>query len=280
MRVNGRKTDVLPSVSFGSFQVSRLIIGGNPLRGYSHFSPELDSEMAAYHTVENTVKTLIHAEAHGINTMLARGDEIIFDVFRDYREAGGNMHWIGLTASEKADVFANIQEIAELEPIAIFFHGSNSDQLWREGKFDRVREYLKAIKDAGFLAGIAAHLPEIPRYVEGEGWEIDFYMSCFYNIAKIPRESILAGGSFVEEPFDDEDREVTINFIQNTSKPCIAYKVLAAGRKCGSENDIRAAFGYAYDRIKPSDMVCTGIFQKNTDQISMNSKIVGQILDS
>lgn len=270
----------LPTVPFGPYRVSRLIIGGNPIRGYSHFSPELDADMASYHTVQNTVITLLHAERYGVNTMVSRGDEKIFKIIQKYRDAGGTMQWICQTASEKTDVFANIREIAELEPIAIYFHGSCSDRLWQEGKIDLVRDYLKSIRDIGCLAGIAAHLPEIPRYVEEKGWELDFYMSCFYNIAKVPRTSLLAGGTFVDEPFDDEDRDMAVTFIQHTSKPCIAYKVLAASRKCGSHEEIQAAFAYAYGHIKPIDMVCVGIFQKYTDQIASNTRIVRHILDT
>lgn len=272
------ESNALPKISLGTFKISKLIIGGNPIRGYSHFSPELDREMAAFHTTENTVKTLLHAEKYGINTMISRGDGIVFNIIRKYREAGGKMNWICQTASEIADVYVNIRHIATLEPIAIYFHGSRSDTLWREGKFDQVQDYLKAIRDAGFLAGIAAHLPEIPRYVEEHGWDIDFYMSCFYNIAKKPRNSILTGAPFIEEPFDESDREIAVQFIQNTDKPCIAYKVLAAGRKCKTQFDLRAAFEYAFKHIKPSDMVCVGMYQKYTDQIASNTRIVREIL--
>jgi hypothetical protein len=269
-----------PTVSLGPHQVSRLIIGGNPIRGYSHFSQALDAEMQAYHTVENTVATLLHAEAHGINTMISRGDNVIFDIIRQYREAGGRMQWICQTASEQTDVYLNIRNITKLNPIAIYFHGSRSDILWREGRFDQVQDYLKAIRDAGCLAGIAAHLPEIPRFIEDRDWEIDFYMSCFYNIAKVERQSILAGGTFVEEPFDDQDRAITTDFIRSTQIPCIAYKILAANRKCGTQSDVRAAFKFALSNIKPTDMICVGMFQKHTDQIATNTHLVRELHNS
>jgi hypothetical protein len=270
----------LPTVPLGPYQVSRLIIGGNPIRGYSHFSRALDEEMQAYHTVENTVATLLHAEAYGINTMISRGDRVIFDIIRQYREDGGRMQWICQTASEQTDVILNIREILKLNPVAIYFHGSRSDTLWREGRFDQVRDYLKAIRDAGCLAGIAAHLPEIPRYTEDQGWEIDFYMSCFYNIAKVERQSILAGGVFVEEPFDDQDRAITVDFIRTTQKPCIAYKILAANRKCGTPSSLHAAFEFALVNIKPTDMICVGMFQKYTDQIAANTQLVRELHNS
>jgi hypothetical protein len=82
----------------------------------------------------------------------------------------------------------------------------------------------------------------------------------------------------VEEPFDDDDREIACEFIRNTRKPCLAYKVLAASRKCRSEADIRAAFQYAFDHIKPGDVIDVGVFQKYSDQVGMNARLVREIL--
>jgi hypothetical protein len=269
---------LLPAVQFGNHRVTRLIIGGNPFRGYSHFSVELDRDMRDYHTVENVVQTLLHAEACGINTMQSRGDDIIFEMVRAYREAGGTMQWVVQTASEKPDLFENIREIAALDPIAIYWHGSMTDSMWKSGRIDELEDYVKAIRDTGKLVGVACHMPPVLRYIEDQGWPVDFYMSCFYNLAKVKRDSMLVTGKRVEEPFDDEDREPAIEFIRSVNKPCIAYKIFAASRKCGSEADVRAAFQFAFDHIKPGDVVNVGMFQKYSDQAGMNARLVREIL--
>jgi hypothetical protein len=266
-------------VKFGDHDVTRLIVGGNPFRGNSHFSPDLDREMREYHTVNHVVQTLLRAEECGINTMQSRGDDIIFDMVRAYREAGGTMQWIVQTASEKPDLFENIREIAALDPIAIYWHGSRTDRMWKEGRIQELDPYLQAIRSTGKLVGVASHMPHVLHWIEDRGWDVDFYMACFYNLAKVERDSMLVTGRSVAEPFDDEDREVAIEFIQSTDKPCIAYKVLAASRKCGSEAELRDAFQYAYDHIKPGDVVDVGVFQKHSDQLSQNAQIVRDILD-
>lgn len=270
---------ILPTVEVGDLHITRLIVGGNPFRGYSHLNPDLDKDMREYHTNDNVVSTLLRAEECGINTMQSRGDDIVFDMVRAYREAGGKMQWIVQTASEKPDLFANIREIATLDPIAIYWHGSMTDRMWKEGRINELEEYLKAIRDTGKLVGVACHMPDVLRWIDDQNWDVDFYMSCFYNLAKIERESMLVTGKFVEEPFDDEDREPAIEFINSTSKPCIAYKILAASRKCGTEAELRGAFQYAYDNIKPGDLVNVGVFQKHADQIGQNTRIVREILN-
>jgi hypothetical protein len=267
----------LPTVSLGAHRVTRLIIGGNPIRGYSHRDAEWDREMREYHTVENTVRTLLHCEACGLNTMQSRGDQVIYDTLAAYRRAGGTMHWIAQTAGEHPDPFRHIREVAARDPIAIYHHGSMSDRFWKDGTFGKVRDLLRAIRDTGKLVGIAAHIPEVLHYVEDHGWDVDFYMTCFYNLGKIERQSLLAGGQRVEEPFDDEDRPIICRFIQATAKPCIAYKILAASRKCETPAAVRQAFQYAFDQIKPGDLVNVGMFQKHGDQVAMNAELVREL---
>ena len=203
---------------------------------------------------------------------------IIFDIVRAFRDAGGTMQWIVQTASEKPDLFVNIREIAALDPIAIYWHGSRTDGMWKEDRIHELEDYLKAIRDTGKLVGVASHMPHVLRWIEDQNWDVDFYMTCFYNLSKIKRESKLVSGKFVEEPFDDEDREPAIEFIRSTEKPCIAYKILAASRKCGSEAELEGAFQYAFDNIKPGDVVNVGVFQKYADQLGQNADIVRKIL--
>ena len=269
----------LPTVDFAGQSVTRLIVGGNPFRGYSHLNPDLDRDMREFHTVDNVVKTLLRAQECGINTMQSRGDDIIFEMIRAYRDGGGTMQWIVQTASEKPDLFVNIREIAALDPIAIYWHGSMTDRMWKEGRIHELEDYLKAIRDTGKLVGVACHMPHVLRWIVDQNWDVDFFMSCFYNLAKIKRESMLVTGKFVEEPFDDEDREPAIEFIKSTKKPCIAYKILAASRKCGTEAELKGAFQYAFDNIKPGDVVNVGVFQKHEDQLGQNARIVREVLN-
>lgn len=269
---------VLPTVTFGAHQVTRLIIGGNPIRGFSHVDAELDQAMRDWHSVENTVRMWQACEANGINTMQMRGDAVIYERLRTYREAGGTMHFICQTAGEHPDPFANIREIAAYAPLAIYHHGSVSDRMWQEGRFAQIKDRLKAMRDTGALVGIAAHIPEIHHEVANRQWDVDFHMTCFYNLSKAGKRGLVARGDNVDEQFDDNDRDIICRFIQQTDKTCIAYKILAASRKCGSAASVREAFRFAFDRIKPGDMVDVGMFQKHADQIAENAGIVRDLL--
>ena len=49
----------LPTVALGPSRVTRLIVGGNPLYGYSHFNEQYSQHMLEWFTDERVVKLLL-----------------------------------------------------------------------------------------------------------------------------------------------------------------------------------------------------------------------------
>jgi len=263
----------LPTIRLGRHQVTRLMIGGNPFCGNSHFSEELNREMADYFTAENVVKALQAAQAAGINTVQARGDyHRVLHWIELFRRTGGRLHWIAQTASEMHDLKQNIRILAAADAIAVYHHGTNTDRHWFAGKMDVVRDRLKYIRDQGLLVGLGTHMPEVITFVEEHGWDIDFYMACFYNISTPERQSALVTGRpvYQEETFRPEDPAKMCQVIRATAKPCIAFKILGANRRCGTRDEVRAAFEFAFANIKPIDAVCVGMYPRHIDQIREN----------
>ncbi len=272
---------VLPTIKFGKFDITRLIIGGNPFCGYSHFSEEMSREMAGYFTAGKVVETLQQAESAGINTVQARGDyHRMLHWIELYRRQGGQMHWIAQTASEMHDVFQNIKIITAAGAIGIYHHGSRTDNLWLDGQIDKVNDYLKCMRDSGVMVGLGTHIPDVIKYAEDKGWDIDFYMSCLYNISRKKRESNLVKGTFVqqEEEFIPSDPDEMCKVIRQTDKLCLAFKILAANRNCSSQEDVYRAFEFAFGNIKPTDAIVVGMYPKRLDQVSLNVRYVSEIL--
>jgi len=261
-------TNQLPTVPFGPIEITRLVVGGNPFCGNSHLSPEKSREMAEFFTAEKVVETLQRCEAAGINTFQGRGDfHRVMYWLELFRRTGGRLHWIVQTASEMHDVYQNIRVIAAVGAAGIYHHGTSTDTLWQEGRQDEVLNRLKAIRDTGLQVGLGTHMPEVIEYAEEHDWDVDFYMACFYNISRIERESALVGGEFVEEPFYAEDPLRMCEAIRATPKQCLAFKILGAGRRCAGQDEVAAAFKFAFDNIKPIDAVVVGMYP---DQVQLN----------
>src|SRR5207249_1133032 len=58
----------LPTIRLGPHEVTRLIIGGNPIYGYSHFNTHFDRHLTAWHTSERVLELLRRCQECGINT--------------------------------------------------------------------------------------------------------------------------------------------------------------------------------------------------------------------
>ncbi len=270
---------MLKTVKLGDYEITRLIIGGNPFKGNSHLSNELNEEMIDYFTAENIKKTLFRCEELGINTMQVRADSHMMRLIREYRNEGGKLHWIAQTASEIHPYETNVSTTASWGAIAIYHHGTMTDSLFKAGEYDEIKRRLEVIRRTGKLTGLCSHSPRVIEYAEEHKWDVDFYMLSLYNLSKIDRvSSDMSGKPNIGEPFDEEDRELAYKTIKAINKPFLVFKVLGAGRRCQSSETVEAALTETFRNIKETDMVVVGMFPKYKDQVYENVKIVERIL--
>src|SRR5689334_16435328 len=66
--LRAESSNLLPTVSLGPHRVTRLIVGSNPMYGYSHFNQLYDQHMREWFTDERIVNLLLDCEKKGINT--------------------------------------------------------------------------------------------------------------------------------------------------------------------------------------------------------------------
>lgn len=270
---------MLPTIRIRDKSVSRLICGGNPVSAISHFSAEMDADMLHYYTMPRLQSLLDECWRQGINTVQTRGDRHTMRMYLEHRENGGQLQWIAQTASEFADIFANIDQISRFDPIAIYHHGTHTDNSWHDGKIDQVHDYMKAIHDHGLAAGLGTHIPEVVLYAEEHGWETDFYMTCFYNLARGYKAApAVDRDAYVREAYPDGDPDLMTAVVRQVEKPCLGFKIMAANRKCGSPESVRQAFECAFESIKPTDAVVVGMFPKYSNQVEENARYVREIL--
>jgi len=273
------KMSLLPTVSLCGRDVTRLICGGNPLSGYSHVSAELDREMIEYYSMPNILGLLDVCRRQGVNAFQSRGDRHQMRAYLEHRQMGGEMYWIAQTASEFANIPANVAEIARYDPLAIYHHGTHTDNSWYMGRIDAVEDIVKAIHDHGVPAGVGSHIPEVIEYIEEKGWETDFYMCCVYNLARGYKSApAVDQDAYARDRFQAEDPPRMASVMRQVDKPCIAFKIMAASRNCGTPDAVRSAFSSAFESIKPGDMVNVGMFQKHRDQVGENAAFVREIL--
>ena len=277
--VQAASDPLLPTIKLGRHDVTRLIIGGNPIYGHSHFNRLLSQHLIAWHTPERVVEMMKHCESKGLNTWQNSYAERTLSDLDRYREGGGKMHWLCLGKPDWDQHPERIDEAAKRKPIGIAPHGSLAEKLHRQKKLDVLTGLLKRIRDNGVLVGLSAHNPAVIELAEEKGWDVDYYMCCLYYLTR-PREEfqkLLGPDLPLGEIYLPSDPLRMFDVIKKARKPCLAYKVLAAGRRVENPSQVKQAFETAFKNIKPTDAVIVGMYQELSDQVAENASIVRQL---
>ena len=269
----------LPTIALGPHRVSRLIVGSNPISGYSYLGPEVDREMKAYFTPGRTLAFLQQCERAGINTHQFSSASKATEIYRTLRQQGSKLQLIGLLSKPE-----DIQRVAKtLQPIAMAHHGGATDRLFGEGRSGQVRDFVKAVHDRGLLAGVSAHNPDCVKRIADEGWDVDFFMTCFYYLTrpKLSADSAPAP-EMIEAPvvnykFYKTDPAAMCKVIRRVKQPCLAFKILGAGRRCADRAMVREAFRFAFEQIKPGDAAIVGMYPRHFDQVRANAQHARQL---
>jgi len=217
---------------FGKYEVSRLIIGGDPVSGIAH-AGELVYQadfMKQYFSTPKILETLTVAEENGINTLLMRADDRIISHYNMFKkERGGTLQWIATSAPEQGSPVENSKRARDNGAIAVYLHGGVADKFVKDGKVDEIGEIVEGFKKVGIMAGVGAHMLDTARACVHARIDPDFYMVTVNRV----------------NYYCSEAAEVGI-FMRSIKKPWIAFKVLGAGRVKPQEG-FRLAFEHGGD---------------------------------
>jgi len=260
---------MLPTVDFCGLDVTRLIIGANPFGGFSHLDKERNEEMLAYYTVERILETWARAEAAGINTMITNNETPhVLQAVREYMGSGGALQWIAQVSFRSfPTMFEAVDEAVRIGASALYFHGGLVDQLYAEKDADTLRSWVEHAKSKGIPVGVAGHHPGAHDWVNGLDL-VDFHAVCFFNCG-----SLHYGKG---DKFHLADIFPAVECIRRIQKPCIGYKIMGSGL---GRIDPSMAFQFAFENIKPGDVVNVGMYRGHKDDIvEENAALVDRVL--
>ena len=278
----------MKTVEFLGIPMTKVILGDNPFIGNSYV-PETypRKEMFDYYQADKVINALFAAEENGINTYMALADNYLIRLFQQYRRDGGKMK-IMFQTCPSTDLQANIWQMMECEPVAIYHQGSTLEEFLREGKKDILMKRLELIRSTGAYVGLGTHVPEILLQAERENWGMDFYMTCLYNYQNQRKGE--QSSFFTNKPkyivFYPEDPPKMYEAIKQVQKPCIAFKIFAGGQVFNGKTPeeipgvLKNVYSDVFGNIKPGDLACIGVYQKFKDQIKENAEIAEKVLNS
>ncbi len=224
--------------------------------------------MLDYYTVARIKETLARAEAAGINTTIMRSDAHIHRLLREYYNEGGQIQWIAQVPGDRSspDFQVDARRAVAAGAKAAYLHGGLLDACFADRDAEGFARLVEIMRQGGVPVGAAGHSPEAHLWAHELDLPLDFHVVCFYNCG-----SLHDGRG---DKFKPEDPPRAVAAIRQIGKPCIGYKIMAAGRV-----DARAAFEYAFANIKPGDCVNVGVYRgDNDDMVEENVRMVEEIL--
>ncbi len=113
--------------------------------------------------------------------------------------------------------------------------------------------------------GVAGHAPKVHLWVDSLDL-VDFHAVCFFNCG-----SLHDGAG---HKFRLRDVAPAAECTRRIAKPCIGYKIMGSGRL-----DAQMAFEYAFENLKPTDVVNVGMHRGDKDNmVEENVALVQQVL--
>ena len=242
-------------------------MGANPFGGFSHQNPARDTEMREYYTPERILETWELARNGGINTMITNNETPhVLDAVTRHLQADNPLTWIAQVTNRSTSTMEEAIDGAIGNGCsALYFHGALVDKAYIEKDETTIRRWAEHTRSKGVPVGVAGHAPEAHLWVDSLD-VVDFHAVCCFNCGSLHDGK----GS----KFKLGDITAAMECIRTIQKPCIAYKIMGAGRI-----DARMAFEYAFESIKPSDVVNVGMHRgDNDDMVDENVGFVRDIL--
>lgn len=268
----------LPVVPFGKHKVTRLIAGANPIYGYSHFNYVFSAHMGEYHSTGRVLSFLRELERAGLNTWQASWSERLETDWLKYKDQGGKLQLLLLSRPDFNEKPEMLSRAVKLKPMGIAQHGASTNRFWDMGQMEKSADYLKRIRDLGVMVGLSCHNPQALEHSEEKGWDVDYYMTSLYYLSRSRKEvERILGQVPLGEVYLPTDPPRMMETVRKTKKPCLTYKVLAAGRAVNSPKEVRERMAMVLNGIKPTDPVIIGLYQRFNDQIGQTAEFMREI---
>jgi hypothetical protein len=272
----------LPKGKLKNLQISRLVMGCNPMSGYAH-SRDLfyvGQLFKKYHTDAKIIETFSLAEKSGINcTSLIASN---YDVFNRYKKSTGSkmLSICQAMLGKDPDRYVTIKQAIDYGADALYINGQVCDGLVKNREIDVLAKAVDLIRGQGYPAGVGAHSIQVVLACLKAGIKPDFYFKTMHHDqywSAHPREfrvEFASGRSNDHNQFHDNIFDIfpeqTVDVFKTIDVPLFGFKVLAGG-------SIQPKDGFRYAFENGADFICVGMLDYN---LVNDVNLVIEILES
>jgi hypothetical protein len=237
----------MKQVKIGPLSCSKVICGSNPFYGHSHFSEARDAEYSTRFNDDAVEKVIQYCLNLGMNAIESCANERIIRILnRLQANTSESIHFVGSTRIDETSPLKSHQQklsfLIEHSAEVCVIHSQYVDRPRKTDSIGGLDRLVDRIHSAGLLAAISTHQVETVELCERQNYGIDTYL--------FPLN--LSG--FVYPGYEGtETVQDRIKTVQETPKPFILIKTLAAGRIPPDEG-----LQFIAENAKPSDLISMG----------------------
>jgi hypothetical protein len=239
---------VMKYITIKEITFSKILCGTNALYGRSHFSRARDQEYAARGDDDGIRRVIARCLDFGVNGVESCANERITGILSALsRERREPIRFIGNTRLDHTSPMkshpAKLNYLLEHRAEICVIHSQFIDRPRTSEEIKGLAPLLEKIHHAGLIAGISTHCISTIELCEKCRYPVDVYL--------FP----LNAAGFVYPGYEGSETVADrIRIVQQTAKPFILMKTLAAGRIPPLEG-----LRFALENSKPSDLISLGL---------------------
>ena len=277
---------ILPKGKIGKHEISRLVLGCNPMGGWSHSRdlPYVGQLSKHWHTETKMKETWAIAEQAGIN--FCNLVEFQYKAFNEYKKETGSkmLNNCQCSIGQPNDRLAPVRKAVDDGADFIYIQGENVDGLAKTNAIDVLLKTVEFIRSQGLVAGVGAHSIKSIQASLNVGVKPDYYFKTFHHdnywsvtppenrqeYPTYPIKRITDRNQWNDNMWDQFYKQ-TIETFRSIDVPMFGFKVRAAG-SIPPEDGIR----WAYEN--GADFVCLGMFDfQVVNDVNTTINILGSL---
>jgi len=207
---------VFPTIDIEGVKVPKILIGINSLLGWSHTSVGRDKWIRRYFTARRVAKVFERCIELGVYGVLGPvWPRLIKAIKIAEKETGQQMTFISTTMGYPKDTEKELKMLNSLYSPVCCMHGTWTDS-WpvENGRLVDFEKYLRMIREAGMVPGVACHNGDRLSMVDEGGYDVSVFVTPVNKLG------------FYMFPTQNS----ILDAVSRTRKPVIAIKPLSGGR--------------------------------------------------
>lgn len=236
-----------PRTEVGGVSLSRMIVGTNWFLGYSHCSRAKSQFIKDYQNRKSIADIVSVFMEAGVDTVMGPASPLLYDACRDAEDRTGRKAILVITPH--FNILPGGKP--EMEPERVFDdckaqgatfcmpHQCVTDALLdrMHGVIRDLDRYTAMIRERDMVPGLSTHMPETPRYADGQGADVETYIQMYNAIGFLMQVEV----------------DWVMRIIRNAQKPVMTIKPLAAGNLLPP-----VGLAFVWNTIRDQDMVTIG----------------------